>query len=344
MQYTQNNRNAEDLGKLKVRDMKKLDKNAKDRLFTAVLMLKEISVKKTSNGNDFFRFVFGDNSGILNPFRCFDSSPVFETLRNAKPGDAFEVRAAVDFWVKNDSSTEFSPVLQSLRLLKGAELAAAGGDLEELSPRDPVEMRNGLNDVISQISNPVLRKTVNAVLERLGEGFYSASAAVKMHHAYGRGLLEHTLATAETVKALLGVYTFVDRDLALSGAVLHDVGKVAEYGERASASPTRAGILHGHVVLGYRLVCEEAQKCGLEPRLLERLGHIILSHQGKREWGAAVEASTAEALLVSLADNVNAKMAAAQYAALHGGGEEFTRAEALDSKNLLVESVHPGGE
>ena len=95
---------------------------------------------------------------------------------------------------------------------------------------------------------------------------------------------------------------------------LHDVGKCSEYGKGLSPKKTKSGILQGHVVLGYRLVRKAAIQSHLEAFLQERLEHIILSHQGEMEWGAASMAATPEAVFVSMVDNLDAKMGMVQQA------------------------------
>ena len=145
----------------------------------------------------------------------------------------------------------------------------------------------------------------------MGTGFFESVAAVSMHHAYVHGLLEHTVHVARVVKNLLSLYPEVNADLAIAGALVHDVGKVLEYQYTTTEGIHRTpiGRLQGHVVLGYRLVRSAALRQKLNPVWLERLEHIILSHQGELEWGAAVYAATPEAVLVSLADNLDARMA-----------------------------------
>ncbi|HEX2101473.1 MAG TPA: HD domain-containing protein, partial [Candidatus Synoicihabitans sp.] len=159
-----------------------------------------------------------------------------------------------------------------------------------------------------------LRLTVRGVFEEVGDGFRSAPAAISMHHAYRHGLLEHTVHMARAAKALLPLYTEVDPALAISGILVHDVGKVIEYEGALGARRSRRGTLQGHVVLGYQLVRKAGLRARLDADRLERLEHIGLSHQGEPEWGAAVYAATPEAVFVSMIDNLDAKMGMVQRA------------------------------
>ena len=129
-----------------------------------------------------------------------------------------------------------------------------------------------------------------------------------MHHAYRHGLLEHTVHMARACQALLPLYPEVDADLAMAGVLLHDVGKAIEYEGTLATQRSRKGILQGHVVLGYQLVRKAGLKAKLDADRLERLEHIILSHQGELEYGAAVMAATPEAVFVSMIDNLDARM------------------------------------
>jgi 3'-5' exoribonuclease len=167
--------------------------------------------------------------------------------------------------------------------------------------------------------------TVRGVFDEIGEVFRWSPAAVAMHHAYRHGLLEHTLHMARACQALLPLYPEVDAGLALAGILLHDTGKAIEYEGTLATRRSRRGILQGHVVLGYQLTRKHGIKARLDPERLERLEHIILSHQGEPEWGAAVYAATPEAVFVSMIDNLDARMGMVQRALRQAGpGDEFS--------------------
>ena len=130
---------------------------------------------------------------------------------------------------------------------------------------------------------------------------------------------------ARAARALLPLYPEVDPDLAMAGILLHDCGKSIEYEGALAAKRGRRGILQGHVILGYQLVRKAALRAKLDPDRVERLEHIILSHQGRLEWGAAVLAATPEAVFVSKVDELDAKMGMVQRALRNAPeGDEFT--------------------
>jgi 3'-5' exoribonuclease len=148
---------------------------------------------------------------------------------------------------------------------------------------------------------------------------------------------------ARACRALLPLYAEVDADLALAGVLLHDTGKAIEYEGTLATKRSRRGILQGHVVLGYQLARKHGIRAKLDPDRLERLEHIILSHQGEPEWGAAVYAATPEAVFVSMIDNLDARMGMVQRALRQAGdGDEFSERLPGLSAQLLTRKLPPG--
>lgn len=293
---------------LTVREIKALDAG---RSFTAVLVVKKLQPKTASNGNTFFNAELGDRSGS---FACtvFGDSAAFPLLKDAGEGGVVRIEARVDFF-----QDRLSPKLQKILAVTEEELAATPGLLEalvETAPEAADLLWTDFQGFIEGIRHDELRMTVRAAFEEIGDSFRWSPAAVSMHHAYRHGLLEHTVHMARACKALLPLYPEVDGDLAMAGILLHDIGKTIEYEGTLATKRSRRGILQGHVVLGYQL----ARKAGLKARLdadrLERLEHIVLSHQGEPEWGAAVYAATPEAVFVSMIDNLDARMGMVQRA------------------------------
>lgn len=319
---------------VKVSELKSFREGDGPRGFATTVLLKSAQVRTAKNGSEYLMLDFGDNSGTFSAM-CFDGSPTFAALRDAPVGSAFEVCGTAEFY-----QGRFSPKIGSARRLSEEELALAADSLAEVSPYDPVEMREELEKFIASIADEKLRATVLYAISDVGEAFFKSTAAVKMHHAYVYGLLEHTLKTARLADGLAKFYPYVDRDLALAGCILHDIGKVEEYSQGLVAERTRIGLLQGHVVLGYRIVRKAGLKNGLNADLQQRLEHIILSHQGELEWGAAARAATPEAVFVSNIDNFDAKMGAVEAALASAGGDEFVEVGALRSKILTAKVEH----
>ena len=301
---------AESAPLLSVGELKALDASASGRPFTSLLVVKKLAAKTASNGNPFYGAEFGDRTGT---FTCtvFGDSPVFETLKEAGEGAVVRIEGKVEYY-----QGRLSPRLSKAAALSESELGAPGllENLVEVAPEDSEELWTEFNAFIDAIPHAELRATVRAVIDEIGDAFKWAPAAVAMHHAYRHGLLEHTVHMARACRALLPLYPEVDGSLAMAGILLHDTGKAIEYEGTLSTKRSRRGILQGHVVLGYQLARKAALKAKLDPDRVERLEHIILSHQGEPEWGAAVYAATPEAVFVSMIDNLDAKMGMVQRA------------------------------
>lgn len=315
-----------------VRDLKGSD-GAPNRSFSSVLVLRKVTAKTASNGNPFLSVEFGDRTGT---FSCtvFNDSPVFEALRGASEGAVLRVEGKVDTY-----QGRLSPKLSKALPLPESELSKPEviANLVETAPEDGELLWTEFLAFADAISRPELRATVRNVMDEIGETFRTAPAATFMHHAYRHGLLEHTVHMARDCRALLPLYKEVDPDLAMAGILLHDTGKTIEYEGTLATKRGRKGILQGHVVLGYQLVRKAALKARLDPERTERLEHIILSHQGKPEWGAAVMAATPEAVFVSMIDNLDARMGMVQRALRTAPeGDEFTeRLLGLEAPLLL---------
>jgi 3'-5' exoribonuclease len=162
---------------------------------------------------------------------------------------------------------------------------------------------------IDAIGRPVLRRLGGETLLAHGAALREHPAAKAMHHAYRGGLLEHTVSMIELADAVCRHYADLDRDLVLLGVLFHDLGKLEELGAMPANEYTLSGRLVGHVVLGRDLLlarCAAIPDFPADLRLL--LEHLVLSHQGEREYGAAVEPMTPEALVLHFIDDLDSKM------------------------------------
>ena len=303
-----------------VRDLKALG-NAGGQPFASLLVVRKLTAKTASNGNPFLSVDLGDRTGS---FGCtiFNDNPAFELIREAGEGSVVRIEGKIDYY-----QGRLSPKLAKLAVLSETELGAPGllENLVELAPENAETLWTEFNRFIDGITHPGLQATVRAVFDDVGDTFRWSPAAVAMHHAYRHGLLEHTVHMARAGRALLPLYPEVDADLAMAGILLHDTGKTIEYEGTLTTKRSRRGILQGHVVLGYQLVRKAGKKVKLTEDLLERLEHIVLSHQGEPAWGAAVYAATPEAVFVSKIDDLDAKMGMVQRALRQAAeGEDFS--------------------
>ena len=192
----------------------------------------------------------------------------------------------------------------------------------------PVEQMDGeLRAIVAAFCDDDLRRLVLAFLddEEIGPAFRVAPAAKVLHHAWISGLLEHVLALVKVLKAVAPFYPEVNEDLLLTGAILHDIGKVKELSWKTSFNYTLEGQLVGHISIAQGLLREKVQ--GLQPfpekkRVL--VEHMILSHHGKYEFGSPKLPMTPEAMLLSAMDDVEAKFSALR--------REFAGAESAGKK------------
>lgn len=278
--------------------------------FQSVILQSKVTTRTAKNGSEFLIIECMDVTGTFS-VNCFQNTPPFHFFKNSPEGQIAEIIGQIDFY-----QDKFSPKLQQARALNEEEIQT-GEWLEKLIPSSIEKPDNLWNEFLTHtasIQHPKLKATVERIIQDIGTLFYETPGAISMHHAYRHGLLEHTVHIARVAKALFPIYPEVDPDLALTGVLLHDIGKTLEYIQERTTKKSQIGILQGHVVLGYRMVRKAAIQSGLEEPLLERLEHIILSHQGELEWGAAVMAATPEAIFVSLIDNLDAKMGMVQQA------------------------------
>ena len=292
---------------ISVKGIKGLPKEGGDT-FSSVLLVKRVSSKTAKNGNPFLNVELADKTGSFG-LNVFSDSPAYELFTALKEGGIVRLEAKIDYFADRLSPRLMRAEAITLNQLSGSPLLT---NLVETSPEDAELLWAEFLQFIAAIGQAELRATVQALFDEIGEQFKVSPAAISMHHAYRHGLLEHTVHMARAAKALLPLYPEVDADLALAGVLVHDTGKVIEYQGELVTSKSRRGILQGHVVLGYQLVRKAGIKVKLNPDLLERLEHIVLSHQGELEWGAATIAATPEAVFVAKIDDLDAKMGMVQ--------------------------------
>jgi 3'-5' exoribonuclease len=311
--------------------------------FTAICSVTDLAAKPTRNGGSYLELAVADASGDAK-FKVWSDSPIRAAADALKVGAPVRIGGTVGEY--NGRPDLKADVLAALTDAERANPALMGR-LTPVSQQDPSRMAAELAELIAAIPHAGLRATVESVLADHGERFHEAVAALGVHHAYRHGLLEHTLRMAKVARALLPLYPSVDPSLALAGVILHDVGKIQEYTRlepgMAKASFTRAGNLHGHLVLGAFLVREHGAKVGLEVSLRERLEHVILSHHTLREFGACATPSTPEAVFVARLDDLDAKLSAVEEELRKApAGVEFVPVRGIDGQ-LLTTPPRTGG-
>lgn len=266
-----------------------------------VFLVLSRSVRHTRSGNPFLALELGDRTGRIQA-RVWDNV------------DAVKVSAAVDRFVRVQGQVGmFNDTLQIN--VGGLETVADESvDLADFLPasrRDPEAMESELRALLERVATPHLRALNESFFEdpEFWSLFRKAPAAKMIHHATLGGLLEHTLSVAGLCLDIAARYAHLDADLLLTGALLHDVGKIRELFWNRRFDYTDEGRLIGHIVLGAEMVTERARRVeGFPAETLLVLRHMILSHHGQYEWGSPKRPQTMEALALHYADDLDGKL------------------------------------
>ena len=173
------------------------------------------------------------------------------------------------------------------------------------------EMYGVIMSLVNTFKDADLKTVVSAILEEHKEELLFFPAAEKLHHAMAGGLLYHTLSIVRLAECVCSIYPCVDKDLLLSGAILHDVAKLKEYTINSTGlvdGHTVEGMLLGHLVMGSEEVGRKCDELNIPADKKVLLQHMLISHHGKLEFGAAVRPSFIEAELLSQLDLLDANM------------------------------------
>lgn len=200
------------------------------------------------------------------------------------------------------------------------------------------EMYNAIIEIIETFTDAELKKLTLAVLERYKDQIIDIPAAFKLHHAVISGLLMHTLSLCRLAEAVCLIYPSIDRDLLLCGAILHDIAKTEEF----SLAPTGLvdgytvrGTLVGHLVGGAMMISEIGKELGINEDTLMLIEHMLISHHGIPEYGAAVRPLFLEAEVLSSIDTFDANIFEIEDAVKNINPGEFTsRMWALDDRKF----------
>jgi 3'-5' exoribonuclease len=277
-----------------VRDL--VDGEAVDTVF----VVREVSRRQKKNGDPFLKLQLGDVTGSVEAV-VWDA--VDEVAAEAAAGSV--VRTVGRYSVDG----RYGACITVRGLRGAAEEEYDPADLLEGPPVAYRKLAAGLEELIGTVQHPHLRELLRRLLDpgsAVGRRWHQAPAAKYYHQAYRHGLLEHCLSVAQGVSAMAATFPAIDRDVAVTGALLHDIGKVDAYeSDNGAIELSDAGKLHGEIALGYHLVRSEVERLdGFPPETAQAVLHIILSHHGKLEHGSPVVPCTREATLVHMIDNL----------------------------------------
>ena len=268
------------------------------------MLVRDVQVRPRREGDELITMRLSDRTGSL-PAVMLEA--VAEAREVCVAGEVVHVCGAVS----SDPRFGTRIVVESVR--PAAEHEYAREDLVDGPPRSVQLLEQDLRELEATIQRPALRALLDALLgagTETWERFRAAPAAKHYHQAYRGGLLEHSLSVAQAVSAISATFPGIDRDIAVAGALLHDIGKLDAYELRGEAiEMSDQGRLFGEIPLGYfriRTAIEDVE--GFPPDDARSLLHIILSHHGSLEHGSPVVPATREAALVHGVDNLGARL------------------------------------
>lgn len=267
-----------------------------------IYLVKSRTSAVTKTGKDYWNVVLQDKTGAVDA-KVWDlgSAGIEE----------FEAKEYVDIV---GTVTVFNGALQVK--IERARVAREGeyepADYLPVSKYNIDEMMAELVAMIDKTENPYLKQLLRSFFvedeEFIGK-FRFSSAAKSVHHSFVGGLLEHTLSVAKNCEYFAAHYGVLNRDLLVAAAICHDIGKVREFVPYPENDYSDEGNLLGHIVIGAEMVGERiAAIPGFPTNLANELRHCILAHHGELEFGSPKKPALIEAVALSFADNIDAKM------------------------------------
>jgi 3'-5' exoribonuclease len=281
-------------------EQKELNELSIGEEFTLYLIVNKCESKLAKNGRAFLSLEFRDRSASL-PSKIWDN--VDSASRQFKEGTIIKVAGVIEEF---NGSPQIK--IDKIRVAKEDENVS----VEDFLPksRRPLDvMKQELTDVIASVKNPFLGDLITKIFTNENfEKYIRTPAGKGWHHAYIHGLLEHTLEIIRICDLMSNIHPEINRDLLISGAMLHDFGKIEELSYETSFDYTDKGKLIGHIMIGALLVERTALSIpGFPIELKDQLVHLVLSHQGKLEFASPVEPKTLEAIVLYQADELSAK-------------------------------------
>lgn len=267
-----------------------------------VYLCKNKQIALTKTGKEYGNLVLQDKTGTIDAKIWDLSSPgvgSFETM---------------DYVYIDADVTLFQNANQlNVKRIRKAELEEyMPGDYLPVSTKDITLMYEELLSFIRTMKNPYYKKLALSFFEEdqeFAKAFQFHSAAKSVHHGFVGGLLEHTLSVVKLCDYYAGYYSLINRDLLLTAAMFHDLGKTKELSAFPENDYTDDGQLLGHIIIGTEMVSERIRMIpGFPEKAATELKHCILAHHGELEYGSPKKPAILEALALNFADNTDAKM------------------------------------
>ena len=254
--------------------------------------------KATNVNGDYLNINLKDSSGTINA-KKWGSTLADEQL--------FVAGAVV--YIEGDTK-KFNETLQ-ITITKGFPVNEDEIDVAKFVKQPPVpkeELVKRFNDYVNGITNQDCRKILDYIIKRLSPKLFEYPAAVSVHHDYACGLLMHTVSMADLAVFLYEHYEDIDKDMLITGILLHDMGKTIEFEGNIVYKYSVEGRLLGHISIMVSEIRRAAEELGITSEVPLLLEHMVLSHHGYPEFGSPIMPMTKEALLLSLIDNMDSKL------------------------------------
>lgn len=263
-------------------------------------LVKNKSIGQTRQGNSFLTLTLGDKTGTIEA-RVWDR--VEEISTHCKEGNIVTIAG--------QANTYRNQIQIQIHELKQNKSPVDPTIFQESTLKDITHMLSDLKKLANHIQNRHLKTLIDAFMadHRFVTQFKKAPAAKNFHHSYLGGLLEHTLSVSQMAVLVSEHYPDLDCDLLLSGAILHDIGKIEELTFEPTIDYSNTGRLLGHIVLGVMMVEDKLKPLkDFPPELALRLKHLILSHHGEFDFGSPKRPKFLEAFALHLIDDMDAKI------------------------------------
>ena len=292
-------------------------------------LVKNAEKKTSSKGDAYLDLTLGDATGEINA-KLWSYNPAEHGEYSS--GDIVKVRGTISFYKETEQLR-----IERIRHVTESDNVKKE-DLVRSSSIDSKDMYNALCDIANGFKDENLRKIVTAIYTDRREALLYWPAAFKLHHAIRGGLLMHVLSIVRMCEAVEKIYPFVDGDLLKAGAMLHDIAKIEEFevNEAGTAEGySLEGNLLGHLTMGSEIISRYAEKLGIQGETPTLLKHMVLSHHGLPEYGAAVRPMFIEAEILAELDLMDARLYEMKEAVIPVSGGSFSgRIWALDNVKL----------
>jgi 3'-5' exoribonuclease len=289
-------------------------------------MIMDNQLRAAKNGTNYIAMKIGDATGEV-AVKIWNASQ--ELFQKLAPGEVIELRQLTPKLYKEQLQLDWDARNTTVfRVVPEEEI-----DYREFLPHAPGELAGyweQLQRLITSVREPGLKQVLQYFFsdQDFTAHFLRVPAGLKRHHAYIGGLVEHTVGVTRLCEAAAGFYPAANRDLVITGAILHDIGKTRTYQIGKGFTGTDEGKLIGHIVLGVQMVEGALTELGAaftpeyQTRLRNNLLHLLVSHHGLIEWGSPIEPLTVEACILHHADNMDADIA--KFLAIMRGQEAIT--------------------